>query len=60
MARLQELHKLHYPHIVKLKDVFMTSDHINIVQELVTGGTLLHCVNRCLRRGRPMGEESAR
>jgi hypothetical protein len=40
--------------VLKLKDVFMTSDHLNIVQELVQGGTLLDCVNYCLRRGRPM------
>jgi hypothetical protein len=45
---------------MKLKDVFMTSDHINIVKELVTGGTLYNCLNHCLRRGRPMGEDSAR
>lgn len=59
--RLQKHYTLHYPHIIKLRDVFVTEDHLNIVLEKAGAGTLLDYVNHCHKnKGGTMPENESR
>lgn len=60
-CRLKNHYKLNHPHVVKMKDVFVTPHHLNIVLDLAEGGMLLEHVNKCLRQnGGQMKEDDAR
>lgn len=59
--RLKNHYMLNHPHVVQLKDVFVTNNHLNIVLELAQSGMLFEYVNICLKEnGGHMKEEDAR
>jgi serine/threonine-protein kinase SRK2 len=60
-CRLKNHYLLNHPHVVKLKDVFVTSQHLNIVLELAESGMLFEYVNKRLRENNgQMREDDAR
>jgi serine/threonine protein kinase len=60
-CRLKNHYLLNHPHAVKLKDVFVTSQHLNIVLELAESGMLFEYVNKCLKQNNgQMQEDDAR
>jgi len=48
-SELENHYILNHPHVVKLKDVYLTKDHLNIVLEMAEAGMLFQYVNSCLK-----------
>lgn len=60
-CRLQNHYLLNHPHVIKLWDVFVTEDHLNLVLEVAEGGVLFEHVNNMLSaNGGRMNENNAR
>ena len=51
---------LRHPHVVRLHEVFLTADHINIVLELANHGSLFDLLHKRSRRGGGLPEGEAR
>lgn len=61
VRRLKNHFCMHHPHVIKLRDVFVTPHHLNIVLELAEGGMLFDYVNARLKEGGGrMQEDDAR
>jgi hypothetical protein len=61
MCRLQNHYVLNHPHVIQLKDVFVTGDYLNVVLELAPTGMLFGHVNESIRNnGGVMPEDDAR
>jgi serine/threonine protein kinase len=59
-CRLQNHYVLNHPHVIKLKDVFVAGDFLNIVLELAPDGMLHEYVNGILTANGVMQEGNAR